>query len=236
MSGMAAAANTESDLRAQIELRDVWKSYDRHSVLQGVSLEIASGEFLMVMGRSGSGKSTLLKLIGGLEKPDRGEIRHGHRELAALSEAERARFRRESLGFVFQFFNLIPTLTVAENVSLPLALNGLARLEIELKTGAMLAELGLADCAGRFPEQLSGGEQQRVAIARALIHAPRLVIADEPTGNLDRDTALQVLAVLEQGCRQRGTTLIVATHSREVAAHADRLLGIEQARIVGRRS
>lgn len=234
MSGMDAAANSESDLRAQIELKDVSKSYDGHMVLEGVSLEIQQGEFLAVMGRSGSGKSTLLKLIGGLEKPDRGEVRHGRRELAALTETERAHFRRESLGFVFQFFNLIPTLTVAENVSLPLALNGLTRAGIEAKTGAMLAELDLADCTERFPEQLSGGEQQRVAIARALIHAPRLVIADEPTGNLDRDTALQVLAVLEQGCRQRDTTLIVATHSREVAAHADRVLGIEQARLVGR--
>jgi putative ABC transport system ATP-binding protein len=234
MSGMSAAANSESDLRAQIELREVFKSYDRHTVLESVNLEIEQGEFLAVMGRSGSGKSTLLKLIGGLEKPDRGEVRHGRRELAALTETERAHFRRESLGFVFQFFNLIPTLTVAENVSLPLALNGLTRADTEAKTGAMLAELDLAECADRFPEQLSGGEQQRVAIARALIHAPRLVIADEPTGNLDRDTALQVLAVLEQGCRQRGTTLIVATHSREVAAHADRLLGIEQARLVGR--
>lgn len=231
---MAAHIDGEQNSRAQIELREVSKAYARHAVLDRVSLQIGRSEFVAVIGRSGSGKSTLLKLVGGLEAPDQGQVWHGTRELGRLTETARAHFRRKSLGFVFQFFNLIPTLTVEENVALPLALNGHSRVEIKPRMASLLAELGVADCASRFPEQLSGGEQQRVAIARALIHNPELVIADEPTGNLDRETASHVLTVLEQGCRERGTTLIVATHSREVAAHADRLLGIEQARIVAR--
>lgn len=217
---------------AQIELRGVSKTYAEHPVLSEVSLDIAAGEFIAIMGRSGSGKSTLLKIVGGLESPDRGQVKHGGMQLDRLSERARAHFRRASLGFVFQFFNLIPTLTVDENITLPLALNGYGAQECKARTAALLAELDLVDCAARFPEQLSGGEQQRVAIARALVHAPQLVVADEPTGNLDLETATRVLTILEQGCRERGTTLIVATHSREVAAHADRLLGIEHAQLV----
>ena len=148
-----------------------------------------------------------------------------------MSEHDRTRFRRSSLGFVFQFFNLIPTLTVRENVCLPLDLNGTSADETARRSSEILAELDIDGCAHRFPEELSGGEQQRAAIARALVHEPELIIADEPTGNLDLETAERVLETLSFSCRQRRTTLIVATHSREVAALADRTLRIRGGRI-----
>jgi len=215
----------------QIELDDVTKAYGTHVVLHRIGLTVPQGQFLALMGRSGSGKSTLLKLVGGLDTPDTGAVMHGGRSLNLMTERERARFRRRSLGFVFQFFNLIPTLTVIENVQLPLELNGIKGIEAADKTAKLLDELDLTDCAERFPEELSGGEQQRVAIARALVHEPKLVIADEPTGNLDLDTANRVLELLDASCRQRQTTLIVATHSREVANLADRVLSIRNARL-----
>ncbi len=215
----------------QIELDDATKAYGTHVVLQRIGLSVPQGQFLAVMGRSGSGKSTLLKLIGGLDTPDSGAVMHGGHSLNSMTERERARFRRRSLGFVFQFFNLIPTLTVNENVQLPLELNGIKGIEAADRTAKLLEELDLTDCAERFPEELSGGEQQRVAIARALVHEPELVIADEPTGNLDLDTANRVLELLDASCRQRHTTLIIATHSREVANLADRVLSIRNARL-----
>jgi putative ABC transport system ATP-binding protein len=184
-----------------------------------------------VMGRSGSGKSTLLRLIGGLEGADRGIVRVDGVDLTALTEAERARRRRHGLGFVFQSFNLIPTLTVGENVELPLALNDVAASDGRRRSLALLDELGLASCVDRFPEDISGGEQQRVAIARAVVHEPKLVVADEPTGNLDAETAQHVLELLRRTCRERNATLIVATHSAEVAAQAARILTIRAGRI-----
>lgn len=212
-----------------VELRDVAKRYGERPILDGTSLDVARGEFVVVVGRSGSGKSTLLKLIGGLDRPDRGRIRHAGRELGNLSERQLALFRRRSLGFVFQFFNLIPTLTVAENVQLPLALNAYDKTAMLRRAASLCEELGLEECGERFPDELSGGEQQRVAIARALVHEPELVIADEPTGNLDIGTAMRVLALLTDSCRQRNTTLIMATHSPEVAGSADRVLRIHDA-------
>lgn len=215
----------------QIELAGISKAYGEQVVLDGIDLAIADAEFLAVMGRSGSGKSTLLKIVGGLDTPDAGAVIHRGRNLNGMSERERTRFRRSSLGFVFQFFNLIPTLTVRENVCLPLDLNGMAADESKRRSSEVLAELEIDGCADRFPEELSGGEQQRAAIARALVHEPELVIADEPTGNLDLETAGSVLGVLGTSCRQRGTTLIVATHSREIASVADRTLRILGARL-----
>jgi putative ABC transport system ATP-binding protein len=200
------------------------------AVLDRASARIAPGEFVAIIGRSGSGKSTLLKLIGALDVPDSGSIRHGEHELAAMSERELTAFRRRELGFVFQFFNLVPTLSVSENIELPLALNRRPRAVAALRAAELLAALGLEHCARRLPDQLSGGEQQRVAIARALAHAPSLVIADEPTGNLDADTADEVLDLLVSSCRAQAASLIIATHSREAAARADRVL-----RIVGGR-
>ena len=184
-----------------------------------------------VMGRSGSGKSTLLRLIGGLEAADAGIVRVDDTDLTALTETERARRRRRGLGFVFQSFNLIPTLTVAENVELPLELNDVAPDDMRRRSRALLDDLGLANCADRFPEDISGGEQQRAAIARAVIHEPKLVLADEPTGNLDAETARHVLELLRRTCRERNATLIVATHSAEVAAQAARVLTIRAGRI-----
>jgi putative ABC transport system ATP-binding protein len=216
---------------AVIELRKVSKSYGGHKVLDDADLEVEGGEIVVIVGRSGSGKSTLLKLIGGLDTPDSGAVIHGGRNLHIMTDHERTLFRRQSLGFVFQFLNLIPTLTVSENIELPLALNGRDKASTSKRVLGLLAELGLADCARRFPEELSGGEQQRVAIARAIAHDPSLIIADEPTGNLDADTASQVVQVLSDACRETRTTLIVATHSAEVAAVADRVMRIHDAHV-----
>jgi putative ABC transport system ATP-binding protein len=214
-----------------IELEDVSKSYGRQPILDGAYLTIERGQMVAVIGRSGSGKSTLLRLIGGLEAADKGTVRVDGVDLTALTEADRARRRREGLGFVFQSFNLIPTLTVAENVELPLALNDVAPSDVRRRSRALLDELGLASCADRFPEDISGGEQQRAAIARAVVHEPKLVVADEPTGNLDAETAQHVLELLRRTCRERNATLIVATHSPDVAAQAARVLTIRAGRI-----
>jgi len=215
----------------RIELRDVAKAYGTQAVLERTSLSIARGEFVVVIGRSGSGKSTLLRLVGGLESPDRGTVLVQGMDLGTLSETERAKLRRTSLGFVFQFFNLVPTLTVAENVELPLALNGVARGEARRRSVELLAELDVARCAERFPEEISGGEQQRVAIARAVIHEPKVVLADEPTGNLDLETAEHVLDLLQSTCLRRNATLVMATHSREVAGRANRVLAIRNSQV-----
>ncbi len=215
----------------RVELCEVSKRYGDQPVLDRVTLAIEQGEFVAVVGRSGSGKSTLLRLLGALEAPDSGVVRVAGHDLAGLSEQARARLRRKTLGFVFQFFNLIPTLTVAENVELPLALNGVERHDARRRSLELLGELGLEHCAPRFPEEVSGGEQQRAAIARAVIHEPALVLADEPTGNLDIETADHVLAMLRETCRKRAATLIMATHGREVAALADRVFAIRMGRI-----
>ena len=214
-----------------IELKDVSKRYQAQRVLHGADFSVERGEFVAVMGRSGSGKSTLLRLIGGLEPADAGAVCVDGVDLTMLTETERARQRRLGLGFVFQSFNLIPTLTVAENVELPLALNDVAPADVRRRSRALLADLGLADCAERFPEDISGGEQQRAAIARAVIHEPKLVLADEPTGNLDADTARHVLELLLRSCRDRAATLIVATHSAEIASRAARVVTIQAGRI-----
>jgi putative ABC transport system ATP-binding protein len=220
-----------AEASAWIELKNVSKRYGRQTVLDGASLTVERGEFVAVMGRSGSGKSTLLRLVGGLESADTGVVRVDDIDLTALTETERARRRRHGLGFVFQSFNLIPTLTVAENVDLPLALNDVAPEEMRRLRNELLAELGLADCADRFPEDISGGEQQRVAIARAVVHEPKLVLADEPTGNLDAETAQHVLELLRRTCRERNATLIVASHSADLAAQASRVVTIRGGRI-----
>ena len=220
-----------SNIEAQIRLTAVSKAYGTHAVLEECNLSIQAGEFAVVVGRSGSGKSTLLNLIGGLDRPTVGAVELLGQSLAGLTEDELSRVRRRRLGFVFQFFNLIPTLTVAENVRLPMALNGASKSEGIRRADLLLGELGLEGCGDRFPEELSGGEQQRVAIARALSHKPDIVLADEPTGNLDIETAEEVLALLEQTCRRHRATLVMATHSREVLGAADRVFTIRAARI-----
>jgi putative ABC transport system ATP-binding protein len=216
---------------AWIELKNVSKRYGQQPVLDGACLTVERGRFVAVMGRSGSGKSTLLRLIGGLEAADAGSVCVDGTDLTALTETERARRRRQGLGFVFQSFNLIPTLTVGENVELPLALNDVPPIDVRRRSRELLEELGLTSCADRFPEDISGGEQQRVAVARAVIHEPKLVLADEPTGNLDAETARHVLELLRRTCRDRNATLIVATHSSEIAAQSARVLTIRAGRI-----
>jgi len=201
----------------------------RSRVLHALDLDVARGEFVVILGRSGSGKSTLLHLLGAIDRATAGGLRVGGVDLGVLDEEARASFRRRHIGFVFQAYNLLDTLTVAENLRLPLALNG---LPIDDRVETLLARLGLADKAGRYADRLSGGEQQRVAIARALIHEPLLVLADEPTGNLDEDSARDVLALFTELVRERDGTLVMATHSLEAGAQADRVLRLEHGRLV----
>jgi putative ABC transport system ATP-binding protein len=204
----------------------------RHPVLRDVSLRVPEGRFVAILGRSGSGKSTLLNLVAGIDDPDAGEIVVDGTNITRLSERDRTLFRRRHIGFVYQFFNLIPTLTVLENVRLPLELAGRGSSAASRAAMALLDEVSLADRADTYPDKLSGGEQQRVAIARALAADPRLVLADEPTGNLDVDTGEKVLAMLLRLTRDRGRTLLMATHSRTVAARADRVLRVEGDHVV----
>jgi putative ABC transport system ATP-binding protein len=219
-----------------IELRGVTKTYREgnttRAVLVGVDATIRRGELCVLIGRSGSGKSTLLNLIGGIDVPTSGEIVVDGTDLARSTEAARTLFRRHHVGFVFQFFNLIPTLTVEENLRLPLELNGRPHDAARERVAALLAEVGLGDRGPAFPEQLSGGEQQRVAVARALVHEPLLVLADEPTGNLDLDTGRQVLDLLDRLTRRAGRTMVMATHSREVVGLADRTFRLQDGRLV----
>jgi len=219
-----------------IQLRNVTKAYEegeqRRVVLCDADAAIDCGEFAVLVGRSGSGKSTLLNLISGIDLPDRGEVLVDGVCLSALRERERTLFRRDRIGFVFQFFNLIPTLTVEENLLLPLELKGRLGPEQRRAALALLEEIGLADRAASYPDRLSGGEQQRVAVARALAHDPLLVLADEPTGNLDLETGLQVLELLDRLTRQAGKTMVMVTHSPEVVGIADRVFRIEDCRLV----
>ncbi|XSG85026.1 MAG: ABC transporter ATP-binding protein [Methylohalobius sp. ZOD2] len=218
-----------------VRLQQLGKSYleagRRHWIFRDLDLRIPAGEFVVLLGRSGSGKSTLLNLISGIDIPDRGEIEVWQYPISRLSERKRTLFRRRHLGFVFQQFNLIPTLTALENVLLPLELNGSAGKSARIESLALLSRLGLEGRGNTFPDRLSGGEQQRVAIARALIHEPEIILADEPTGNLDLETGREVLEILDTLVRERGRTLIMATHSREVVGLADRTLAIGKGRL-----
>ena len=202
-------------------------------MLDDVSLAVPRGEFVAVMGRSGTGKSTLLNLISGIDVADSGTILLDGTDLSALGERDRTLKRRHAVGFVFQFFNLIPTLSVAENLMLPLELIGSPADAARERVANMLQRVDLATRAESFPDRLSGGEQQRVAVARALVHEPDLVLADEPTGNLDAETGRSVLALLCDMSRDAGKTLIIVTHSEEVAARAGRVLRIEDGRVHG---
>lgn len=193
-------------------------------VLRGIELHLAAGEYVAIMGESGVGKSTLLNLIAGLDVPDHGSIVLDDVELSALDDAERTLLRRVRIGFVFQAFHLLPHLTVAQNVALPLSLNGAPATQIAERVGAMLDSVGLAAAAGVYPRELSGGELQRAAIARALVHRPLLLLADEPTGNVDPETAGQVLALLRAQVKRESGAGILVTHSAAAAATADRIL------------
>jgi len=211
-----------------IRLAGLCKTYTEgereHQVLIDVDASIEKGASIAIRGRSGSGKSTLLNLIGGIDTPDRGSVSVFGAALTGLDERRRTLFRRENLGFVYQAFNLIPTLTVADNIRLVLELNKVPRREAELRIDALLDAVGLAERHDSLPDVLSGGEQQRVAIARALAHSPGVVLADEPTGNLDDAAAEAVLELLDQLVRQQGGTMLIATHSERVASFCDKTL------------
>jgi putative ABC transport system ATP-binding protein len=219
---------------SRVEVHSITKAFEeggrRREVLCDLSLAVAPGEVVALVGRSGSGKSTLLNVIAGIDRPSAGSIAVDGELVSALGERERTLFRRRRLGFVFQAFNLLPTLTVAENVLLPLELVG--RGNDRAQVGRLLAAVGLEDRAGAFPDRLSGGEQQRVAVARALAHDPGLVLADEPTGALDGQTGQTVLELLLGLARDGRRSVILVTHSREVARAADRVLVLESGRLV----
>lgn len=220
---------------ALVRIHNLSKTYHEggkaRRVLDDVSLDIHQGEFFVLLGKSGSGKSTLLNLLSGIDRLDAGEIFIGETKVSALNDRAMTLFRRDQIGIVFQFFNLIPTLTVLENVTLPRELGGAAHRAVEGPALALLERVGLGNRAHTFPDKLSGGEQQRIAIARALAHSPALVLADEPTGNLDEDTGAQVLALLLELTRDAGRTLIMATHNPEIVPLADRVARIHEGKL-----
>ncbi len=233
---MPASDNGLGSSAPIIRLSRVCKSFEEGGrervVLHEVSAEFAPGEFIVLVGKSGSGKSTLLNLVSGIDTPSSGEVWVAGQDLTHLSEHARTLFRRKHIGFIFQFFNLVPTLTVFENLLLPLELNGRADAAGRAHALALLAQVGLADRRDAYPDKLSGGEQQRIAVARALVHDPLLVLADEPTGNLDEETGRQVLDLLDSLTRQAGKNLLMVTHSPEVVGLADRVFRVTEGHLV----
>lgn len=219
-----------------IEIKNVSKSYTRGQqtvpVLETLSINIEQGEFLALMGPSGSGKTTLLNLIGGLDKPTSGSITVGGQRIDQLSESQLARWRSRNVGFVFQFYNLLPVLTALKNVELPLLLTNLSGAERKKRALAALTVVGLADRAGHKPSELSGGQEQRVAIARAFVSDPSLLVCDEPTGDLDRTTADEILDLLQLLNREHGKTIVMVTHDPKAADHARLCLHLDKGQLV----
>jgi putative ABC transport system ATP-binding protein len=227
---------TTPDVAPAISLRDVDRIYGPQGAstvaLKDIDLEIARGEIVAVVGPSGSGKSTLLHLIGAMDSADRGQVLVGGQEVGRLNDEEASRFRREKIGFVFQFFNLIPTLSNLDNVALPARLAGTGVSDARQHAAELLERVGLADRATDSPDSLSGGQQQRVAVARALINNPEILLADEPTGALDRQTGHEILELLVSVVRDRKGTLVMATHSDDARDLAERVVRIEDGRLV----
>ena len=221
-----------------VAMRGLTKRYEEGDetrfVIRRADADIWRGEFVALAGPSGSGKTTLLNLISGIDTPTGGDVLIDSVPITGLSERERTLFRRKNIGFVFQFFNLIPTLNIMENLLLPLQLNGYAADEARARVETMLEQVGMRDRAGSYPDRLSGGEQQRVAIARALVHDPPLILADEPTGNLDADTGMSVMSLLDRLVRGGGKTMVVVSHSDAVVSMATRVLTMEDGRLVER--
>lgn len=219
-----------------IHLEGLSKSYQEGErnrvILNNANASFDQGEFTAILGKSGSGKSTLLNIISGIDQAEAGRVCINGQDLTAMSDRQRTLFRRHKIGFIFQFFNLIPTLTVIENVALPGELRGLSPEQAREESLPLLESVGLADRLETFPERLSGGEQQRVAIARALVNDPILLLADEPTGNLDEGTGKQVLDMLDRLTRRAGKNMIMVTHNQEAAAYADRVLHLKDGRLI----
>jgi putative ABC transport system ATP-binding protein len=221
---------------ALVSIHDLSKYYTRGDqiipVLVGIDLEVAEGDYMALMGPSGSGKSTLLNLIAGIDKPSAGEIHVAGVDIARLGESDLAGWRAEHVGFIFQFYNLMPVLTAFQNVELPLQLTSLSRRERRERVATCLELVGLGDRVDHYPNELSGGQQQRVAIARAIITDPTLLVADEPTGDLDRTTAEEILGLMERLNRELGKTIIMVTHDPKAAEHARRLVHLEKGVLV----
>ena len=219
-----------------VEVRDLWKVYDlgdvRVEALRGVTLSIDAGEAVAVMGSSGSGKSTFMNLLGCLDRPTRGSLRFGDHEILATSADARAEIRSREIGFVFQSFNLIPRTSAIENVELPLVYAGVSAAEQQTRAREALRSVGLAGREQHTPSQLSGGQQQRVAIARALVNRPRLLLADEPTGNLDSRSSREIMEIFQRLQRDSGITLIVVTHEPEIASFLDRVITFRDGEVI----
>lgn len=233
IEGYMKKLDEKNQNRKLIELESVSKYYlegsRKHSILQDVNISFNKGEIVVLLGRSGSGKSTLLNLLSGIDLPIQGKIIINDINLTTLSENKRTLFRRKHIGFVFQFFNLIPTLSVEDNLRLPLELNQIAETD---QITSLLTDIGLEDRRSSYPDVLSGGEQQRIAIARSLIHDPDILLSDEPTGNLDFETGKSVIELLDRLVRKRGKTMIMATHSKELIGIADRIIAIKHGELV----
>jgi putative ABC transport system ATP-binding protein len=215
-----------------LSISGLTRRFGARPILQDLALALGPGEYTAVVGESGAGKSTLLNLIAGLDLPDAGQIRIDGTDIAAIGEDARTRLRRTKVGFVFQAFHILPHLTLAQNVELPLVLLGAGPAERAARVQELLAAVGLGERGASLPRELSGGELQRVAVARALVHRPALVLADEPTGNLDPDTADRVLGLLARTIRARGAAGILVTHSEHAAGTADRVLRLDHGRLV----
>ena len=236
-SGREQKAKEPETRQTVIRVRDLYKIYrvgeNRVRALNGVSFELYKGEFVAVVGTSGSGKSTLLNMMAGLEKPTKGQILIGRTHIEKLSEKQLVAFRRENVGFIFQSYNLLPTMNAVENVALPLSFRGVSRKERLKKALHYMKLVGVKDQAQHMPSQMSGGQQQRVGIARALVVDPKIIFADEPTGNLDSRTTMEVLRLMQRIVKERSQTLVMVTHDNNLASYADRRIRIVDGKIVG---
>ena len=234
----AAEALAAADSRkVAISVKNLYKIYRVGEIkvraLDGVDFEIYKGEFVAIVGTSGSGKSTLLNMLAGLEKPTRGEIEIGSTHIEKMTEKQLVTFRREKVGFIFQSYNLLNTMNAVENVALPLSFRGVSKRNRLKQARKFMDLVGVGDQAGHMPNQMSGGQQQRVGIARALVVNPQIIFADEPTGNLDSRTTMEVLRLMQKIVREQGQTLIMVTHDNNLASYADRRIRIVDGKIVG---